>query len=90
MAKAATFTSDNLIGLRTSLAIHAGGGLLVLLAAVALAVFKPAGMTNDLSPTGTPRWVRVFGVIVAILLLIVGVMLFAGGHGPSAHVSSDG
>ena len=40
-----TFSSADLIGLRTSLMIHAGGGLLVLLAAAALAVYKPQGMT---------------------------------------------
>jgi hypothetical protein len=38
--------SADLIGLRTSLVIHAGGGLLVLLAAVTLAICKPAGMTR--------------------------------------------
>jgi hypothetical protein len=39
--------------------------------------------------TSTPRWVKVFGVIVIILILMVGVMLLGGGHGPGAHLSSD-
>ncbi|MGH9576898.1 MAG: hypothetical protein ACRD3R_05625 [Terriglobales bacterium] len=34
------------IGLRTSLMVHAAGGLFILLAAAVLAVFKPAGMTR--------------------------------------------
>lgn len=41
-----TFSSADLIGLRTSIMAHAAGGLLVLLAAVVLAVYKPAGMTR--------------------------------------------
>ena len=45
-AASATFSSADLIGLRTSLLVHAGGGLLVLLAAVTLAVYKPRGMTR--------------------------------------------
>ena len=40
-----TFSSADLLGLRTSLMIHAGGGLLVLLTAATLAVYKPQGMT---------------------------------------------
>jgi hypothetical protein len=107
VAAETTFSSADLIGLRTSLMVHAGGGLLVLLAAATLAVYKPQGMTrygvrkqrgegsarteSSLgAATSTPRWVKVFGVIVIILILLVGVMLLAGGHGPGAHVSSNG
>ena len=96
-----TFSSADLIGLRTSMLVHAGGGLLVLLAAVTLAVCKPQGMT----PYGlrmkreqghamlgfgttTPRWVKVFGVIGFVLILLVAIMLLAGGHGPAAHAAS--
>lgn len=49
LAAAATgpgFGSGDLIGLRTSLMIHAGGGLLMLLAAVVLGIYKPRGMTR--------------------------------------------
>jgi hypothetical protein len=86
--------------------VHAAGGLLVLLAAAALAVYKPAGMTrygvrkqreqgnagveSGLgSATRTPRWVKVFGSIVLVLTLLVGIMMLVGGHGPGAHLSSD-
>jgi hypothetical protein len=41
------------------------------------------------SPPGMPRWVKVFGLIVAVLvLLLVIVLLLAGGsHGPRRHLS---
>jgi predicted secreted protein len=97
-----TFSGTDLIGLRTSITVHAGGGLLVLLTAAALAVYKPQGMTpygvrkqreqgslrtdSHLGAvTSTPRWVKVFGVVVIILMLMVAVMLLGGGHGPGAH-----
>lgn len=44
-AAKASFSSADLIGLRTSVMVHAGGGLLVLLTAAALAVYKPRGLT---------------------------------------------
>lgn len=40
------FSGADLVGLRTSLMVHAAGGLLVLLTAVALAVYKPQGLTR--------------------------------------------
>ncbi|MGH7966180.1 MAG: hypothetical protein ACRERD_30890, partial [Candidatus Binatia bacterium] len=95
-----TFSSANLVSLRTSLLIHAAAGLLVLLAAAALAIFKPAGMTlyglrkqheqrneasYSLSPAmHMPRWVKVFGTIVIILIVLIGIMMSVGGHGPGA------
>jgi hypothetical protein len=39
-------------------------------------------------PTGTPRWVKVFGVVALVLVLIVIVGLVTGGHGPSRHMPS--
>ena len=44
------------------------------------------------STAGTPRWVKVFGiVVVAVILLIVVVMIAVGGsHGPGRHLPSDG
>jgi len=106
-AAKASFSSADLIGLRTSVAVHAGGGLLVLLAATTLAIYKPQGMTRYgvqkqreqgsamtgsglSSVTNTPTWVKVFGVVVIVLMLLVGAMLLGGGHGPGAHVPSNG
>jgi hypothetical protein len=48
-----------------------------------------AGVTADRgSPPGMPRWVKVSGIIVAVLvLLLVVVLLVSGGHGPRRHLS---
>jgi len=46
VAARTTFSSADLIGLRTSLTIHAAGGLLVLLTVATLAIYKPAGLTR--------------------------------------------
>jgi hypothetical protein len=40
-----TFFSADFAGLRTSLVVHAVGGLMVLLTVTALAIFKPQGLT---------------------------------------------
>jgi hypothetical protein len=43
--------------------------------------------------TGTPRWVKVFGIIaLAVILLLVILLLVAGpgGHGPGMHTSVGG
>jgi hypothetical protein len=52
---------------------------------------EDAGVTADRgSPPGMPRWVKVSGIIVAVLvLLVVIVLLISGGsHGPRRHASS--
>jgi putative copper export protein len=42
------------------------------------------------SSTITPRWVKVFAALFVVLLLLVGIMMLGGGHGPGAHVPSAG
>ncbi len=45
----------------------------------------------DPSPyPGTPRWAKVFGIIVIVLVLLVVAMMFIGGgeHGPGRHAPS--
>jgi hypothetical protein len=39
---------------------------------------------------GTPRWVKVFGIIVIVVVLLVVAMMFVGGgeHGPGRHTPS--
>jgi uncharacterized membrane protein len=33
----------------------------------------------------TPRWVVVFGIVALVAVLLVVVLLLAGGHGPGRH-----
>jgi hypothetical protein len=39
---------------------------------------------------GTPRWVKVFGIIAIVVVLLVVAMMFVGGgeHGPGRHTAS--
>lgn len=39
---------------------------------------------------GTPRWVKVFAIVAAVLALLVVVLMLVGGgqHGPGRHLSS--
>ena len=37
---------------------------------------------------GTPRWVKVFGIIALIVALLFVVLLLIGGHGPGRHTGS--
>lgn len=36
-----------------------------------------------------PRWVKVFGIIAIVLILVLAVMMLGGQHGPAAHMSSE-
>jgi ABC-type transporter Mla subunit MlaD len=39
--------------------------------------------------TNAPRWVKVFGIIAVVLVLLVGFMMLSGGdHGPGQHTPS--
>ena len=47
------------------------------------------------STTGTPRWVKVFGIIALVLILLFVILLLTrgpggGGHGPSRHTGGAG
>jgi hypothetical protein len=40
---------------------------------------------------GTPRWVKVFGIVALILILVFVISLLAGvRHGPGMHTPSGG
>ena len=42
---------------------------------------------------GTPRWVKIAGLVAVVVLLVIGVILLTGGpgeHGPGRHSGSDG
>lgn len=50
-------------------------------------------MTDPLPYPGTPRWVKVFGTIVTVLVmlaLIVVITGIGGPHGPGRHLPSGG
>jgi hypothetical protein len=61
--------------------VHAGGGLLVLLATTTLSVFKPWGRT-DRGSTNSSHWglYVLIGTTSGVLLLVAGHLL-GGGHG---------
>jgi len=44
------------------------------------------------SPPATPRWVKVFGIIALVLILLVVIAMLVGGgnHGPGRHMPSGG
>ena len=44
--------------------------------------------TGDETP-GTPRWVKVFGIIALVVVLLFVILMFTGGggHTPSRHFS---
>jgi hypothetical protein len=42
---------------------------------------------------GTPRWVKIVGIIVLVLVLVLGIVLLTGiggAHGPVRHMPSGG
>ena len=46
-------------------------------------------MANRPPYPGTPRWVKVFGIILIIVVLLVVARVFIGGeHGPGRHTPS--
>lgn len=43
------------------------------------------------SPPSTPRWVKVFGIIFIVLVLLVGIIIITGvggPHGPGRHIAT--
>jgi hypothetical protein len=51
---------------------------------------SPDTSKTDLQPTyKTPRWVKVIGIVALGLILLVGIMLLSGEHGPGRHMPSN-
>ena len=45
-------------------------------------------MANRPPYPGTPRWVKVFGIIIVVVVLVVAMLLIGGGeHGPGRHTA---
>lgn len=88
----ATLANLDLSGLRKSLLIHAAGGLVVLLSAVCLAVYKPRGTTpfvsRDSAVPLSAGWKYALWIGAALLVLLLVAMILGGEHGPSAHLPS--
>lgn len=40
---------------------------------------------SELEGGGTPRWVKILGGLLILLLVFVVVMVLFGGHGPGMH-----
>jgi hypothetical protein len=85
------FSSGDLAGLRMSLTVHAAGGLVVLLTALVLAIYKPVGLTRfaghaeSARAAGTPRWAKILGLVLVVFVGLVAAMALFGAHGPGAH-----
>jgi hypothetical protein len=48
-------------------------------------------VAQDFDPSaGTPRWVKVFGLIAVVLVVLFVVLLVTGRHGPSRHSLGSG
>ena len=47
--------------------------------------FYPDHNGDSGDDTGTPRWVKVFGIIVLVLVLLF-VILMLTGHSPGRHI----
>lgn len=49
---------------------------------------------DDDSPGRTPRWVKVFGAIIVLVILLFVILMFTRGrggqHGPGRHMQSGG
>lgn len=46
----------------------------------------PGSTSNN--KDGTPRWVKVSGILGAVVVVLVLILLFTG-HGPGRHIPSD-
>ena len=44
--------------------------------------------TNADSANSLPFWVKLFGIIALILILLLGILHFSGGHGPGSHMTA--
>lgn len=92
-AVALSFSTDALPELKVSLLVHSAAGLVVLLVASLLAIYKPIGLTalgirlaQAEAQAKTPRRVKLFAAIGFALLLLVILALVHGGHNPGAHL----
>jgi hypothetical protein len=50
----------------------------------------PPSYLDSNGDAGTSRWVKIFGIVALVLVLLVVIMMFASGdsHGPGRHIPS--
>lgn len=49
----------------------------------------PTPPTNSAAPPKMPLWVKVFGIVLIVLALLIGIVVISGGeHGPGRHIPS--
>ena len=41
------------------------------------------GSTGDIGSSTTPRWVKIFGIITLVVILLFVMLMVTGGHNPS-------
>jgi hypothetical protein len=78
--------------MRLSLLVHAVGGLVFLLAATALAIYKPAGVTRfagEMRSVEVPRWVKWSAIAVLIVGAFLAIVVTLGAHGPGMHTLGE-
>jgi hypothetical protein len=46
---------------------------------------EPGWASREARRPPVPRWVKVFGIIALVLLLLAVVLLIVGGHEPKSH-----
>lgn len=91
LAQSSAASGPGMEGLRTSVALHAVGGLAILVATTLLAVYKPPGLTKcgarklGRESGALPGWVKAAWVAGAALAVVLVAMLLLGNHGPHLH-----
>ena len=91
-----SFGASDFHNMRIQLVGDAVAALVVLLIATVLSVFKPQGLTpfgrkqnsgsDAFIQTGVPRWMRAFGLTIAVLLIAFVLIKHLAGGGLSHHM----
>jgi hypothetical protein len=84
LATTTTVANPDFGSLQAQLVVHAAGGLLVLLIATALSIYKPLGRTafGRVSTVGTPPgWYVTFGIVALVILAVIVHVATGGLHG---------
>lgn len=73
----------------TGLTIHLVGFVRMLITRLTLRATEEDTHMADPPPyPGTPRWVKVFGIIVIVVVLLVVIVVFSRGHTPPVQHGS--